>query len=496
MLVIALSAMLAFFAIAQLRILVIHAYSRMKGAGGQAIEFTRPTSCSWPTVVVQLPIYREHKVLHRLLTAVTNLDYVDGRLAVQVLDDSEEEEAALARAVVDAHRGGSVPIEYVHRTSRDGYKSGALNHGMGMVDCDLVVIFDADFTPDRDFLIKTVPLFEDARVAAVHTRWRHRNGLSSTLTLFQAAVIDSLFCFSSGIRQAKGEPTIYLGTSGVWRKRAIEELGGWREAPFTDDGIDLSFRAQLAGWSVVFVNEALASSDLPDTYLSYKNQQRRWARAAFRLFLDYGKKALSPPQGKRRRFLELSSLHLVLGTPVLVLTGVLSSAYVVLGLPRTPYWAITQVGLSAFLVLFPPLQECGLSQRILYDDWARRCLRLPLSLPLAIGVSVSILAGFRDTIKRNEPEFVRTPKDGASGIIRKSEAKWVGTASRIAWCELGLGVLFLSAGLLSVVRGYAESCFLLASLAGAFLVASARSGSEIRRAGHRPATPVPAGTSD
>ncbi|MFI9362343.1 glycosyltransferase [Kitasatospora sp. NPDC053057] len=496
MLVIALSAMLAFFAIAQLRILVIHCYSRAKGVGRQANELTRPTSCYWPTVVVQLPVYREHKVLHRLLTAVTNLDYADGRLAVQVLDDSEGEEAALAKAIVDAHRGGSVAIEYVHRESRDGYKSGALNHGMRMVDCDLVAIFDADFTPDRDFLIRTVPLFEDARVGAVHTRWRHRNGLSSPLTLLQAAVLDSLFCFSSGLRQARGESTMYLGTSGVWRKRTIEDLDGWREAPFTDDGIDLSFRAQLAGWSVIFVNEALASSDLPDTYISYKNQQRRWARAAFRLFLDYGKKALRPPQGKRRRFLELSSLHLVLATPVLVLTGLLSSAYVVLGLPRTPYWAITQIGLSAFVVLFPPLQECVLSQRMLYDDWARRCLRLPLSLPLAIGVSVSVLAGFRDTVKRDEPEFVRTPKEGSSGVIRKSEAKWVGTASRIAWCELGLGVVFLTAGLLSIVHGYPESCFLLLSLAAAFLVASARSGSEIRRAGHRPAIPASARTSD
>jgi cellulose synthase/poly-beta-1,6-N-acetylglucosamine synthase-like glycosyltransferase len=482
MLVVALFAVLAFFAAAQLRICVILVHSLTKGIGRQATESAPPTKRFWPTVVVQLPLYREHKVLHRLLTAVTNLEYADGRLSVQVLDDSEAEEAALAKEVVDAYCGGAVAVDYVHRARREGYKSGALNHGMRSIDCDLVAIFDADFTPDRDFLLKTVPLFEDHRVAAVHTRWRHRNDLSSSLTLLQAAVLDSLFCFASGLRQAMGEPTMYLGTSGVWRKRTIEELGGWREAPFTDDGIDLSFRAQFAGWSVIFVNEALASGDLPETYVSYKNQQRRWARAAFRLFLDHGKNALKPPHGKKRRFLELSSLHLVLATPLLALAGLLSSSYVILGLPRTTYWAMTQVGLSSAVVLFPPLQECILAQRILYDDWTRRCLRLLPSFPLAIGVSVSLLAGFRDTLKRDEPEFVRTPKKGAEGIIRRSEAQWVGTASRIAWVEWGLGVVFLGAGALSLVRGYAESSFPLLALAGAFLVAGARSGSEIRRA--------------
>lgn len=478
MLVIALVAILAFFAVAQVRIFVIAGHARRTRNTSAARRYGDPPERGWPSVVVQLPVYREHTALPRLLDAVLALRY-HGRLAVQVLDDSEPDEAALTKAVVDAYHTAGVPVAYVHREHRVGYKSGALNHGMRTLDCDLVAIFDADFTPDPDFLLRTVPSFDGPRVAAVHSRWRHRDDMSSSLRALQAAVLDSLFCFGSGLRQAAGEPTMYLGTSGVWRREAVQALGGWREAPFTDDGIDLSFRAQLAGWSVVFVDAALASADLPDTYVAYQNQQRRWARAALRLLLDYGPKALRPPRGTGRRFLELTSLHLVLGTPALVLTGLVSGAYVALDLPRTVAWTSTQVGLTLAAVAFPPIQECMLAQRLLYPDWRRRCLRLLPSVPLAVGIAVAILAGFRETVTRGEPEFVRTPKRGSTGVIGSSAARWTGAASRLAVIQFGLGTVLLVAGVVSLWRGYVESLVLLLALAAAFLIAAVRTGSDL-----------------
>jgi cellulose synthase/poly-beta-1,6-N-acetylglucosamine synthase-like glycosyltransferase len=483
-LIVPLMLILAFFVVAQTRIFVIAAYSRTRELARSTVDVAPSPEFVWPAVTIQLPVYREHKVLGRLLAAVTEFEYPDGRLAVQVLDDSEDEEAALTEAVIEPFAGGHLPVDYVRRGSRDGYKAGALNHGTRLLDCELVSIFDADFVPDRDFLVRTVPLFADDKVGAVHTRWRHRNGTSSPLKQMQSAILDSLFCFGSGIRQTLGDSSMYLGTSGVWRRRTIEELGGWREAPFTDDGIDLSFRAQIAGWSVVFVNDALATGDLPETYFAYKNQQRRWARAAFRLVLDYGRNALKPPQGVGRRFLELSSLHLVLSTPALAAAGLLTSVYVVLGLPRTLEWTIAEVGLSLALVLFPPAQEAMLSQCLLYDDWVRRSLRMLLSLPLAIAVSISIVAGFRDTLRREEPEFVRTPKQGADGVIRSSGALWHEAAARTAVAELALGIALLAAATLSVARRYPESWFLLFALTGAFLIAAIRSCSELRARGH------------
>jgi cellulose synthase/poly-beta-1,6-N-acetylglucosamine synthase-like glycosyltransferase len=477
-LIVTLLVVVSFFVLGQLRIFVIAAYCRTKDLRSSTARAAKSPD-AWPTVAIQLPIYREQEVLPRLLAGVTALDYPSGRLRVQVLDDSEDEQAALARDVVESYADGPVPVQYVRRGDRRGFKSGALNFGTRLLDADLVCVFDADFVPDRSFLTRTVPLLADEEVGAVHTRWRQRNATASPLMQLQTAILDSLFCFGSGIRQALGESTVYLGTSGVWRKRTVEALGGWREAPFTDDGIDLSFRAQLAGWSVVFVNDALSEADLPANYIAFKNQQRRWARGAFRLFLDYWRSAFKPPQGLGPRFLELSSLHLVLSTPAFLVAGLLTSAYVVAGFPRTTSWIVAEAGVAAALLVFPAAQEAMLSQRLLYDDWRRRCVRLLVSLPLALAASLSILAGFRDTLRRREPEFVRTPKLGAEGVIRSSGRLWHQAAARVAAAEIAFGALFAAAAVTAVLRGYGETYFLLFVLTGSFLVSGGRSWTEL-----------------
>jgi cellulose synthase/poly-beta-1,6-N-acetylglucosamine synthase-like glycosyltransferase len=441
----------------------------------------RAIEVEWPSVVVQLPVYREYRVIDRLLSSVTKLDYPANRLCIQVLDDSEEDESKLISDIVHKYQTQPIPIQHIHRKHRRGYKSGALNDGNSLTNCELVAIFDADFIPRHDFLLRTVPIFQDAKIGAVHTRWSHLNDLDSPLTMLQAAILDSLFCFENGLRQWMKESSMYLGTSGVWRKQTIEELGGWREQPFTDDGIDLSFRAQINGWFVAYIDEALSSGELPETYLTYKNQQRRWARAAFRLFLDYWRFAFRPPKGLGGRFLELSSLHLVLSTPSVLFITLISGLFVALGLPRSPEWIAVQIGLTGALLLFPPVQEGLLSQILLYRDWPRRCLLILQALPLGIGVSVSILVGFWDTVRPAEAEFVTTPKQGSIPVIQRSRKRWLHVAGWIAAFETAFGLLILVILILAILRGYLESWLLFFTASNAFLVSGAKSWSEIKQ---------------
>jgi cellulose synthase/poly-beta-1,6-N-acetylglucosamine synthase-like glycosyltransferase len=479
-LIIILFAVVLLFVIAQIRIVALVGAAMVRTRAPRAAP--GESAGELPSVTVQLPIYRETDVLQRLLVTMAALDYPEDRFGIQVLDDSEEPQAAFARAMVESFASEPVMIEYVNRGSRAGYKSGALNHGLGLIDSDLVAVFDADFLPDPEFLRQTVTRFDAADVAAVHTRWRHRNATSSSLTMMQASILDSLFCFQNTTRGGAGQSGMYLGTSGVWRRSAIVDLGGWRERPFTDDGIDLSFRAMINGWSIAFIEQPLASSDLPGTYIAYKQQQRRWACAALRLLFDYGRVALRPPGSTRPRFLELSSMHLVLSTPALLLAGLTTGVYVVMGLPRSSGWLVAQAGLAASLLLFPPAQECMLSQRLLYADWGSRCRRLLGALPLAIGVSISIAAGFLDTLRGGEREFVRTPKGHLSGVMAGSSTRWRDSVVRVALAELLAGVLLLSATVVAVALDYLESCALLVILASGYLIASARSWREIRRA--------------
>ncbi len=472
---------LVFFILAELRVVVIIYYlftERRRRHSPSSPDAWPSTGGVWPSVVVQLPVYREHQVLHRLLSAVVQMQYPAGRLAVQVLDDSEGDAARLAAEIVDAYRDGPIRVEYVHRSERAGYKSGALNYGHLRANGDLVTIFDADFVPHSDFLLKTVPCFQNDRVGAVHARWDFLNDSTSPLTMLQAGVLDSLFCFDA-IRQTMGESSIYLGTNGVWRRSVIDALGGWREAPFTDDGIDLSCRAQIAGWTVAFVDEALSSSELPETYLAYKNQQRRWARAALRIFFDHWRQAFKRRSGIGNKFLELSLLHLELSMPCLLLVALATGLYVGLGLPRSGIWLTAQVGLMATLVLFPPALEVLLSEKLLYRDWQGRGILVLRALPLAIGVSVSILAGFWDTIRRSTMEFVPTPRPGADAVIRSSRRRWLESSARIAALEIVVGVLALIALVLAVGRNYPETWLLLFSVSSAFLIAGWTSFREI-----------------
>lgn len=477
-----------FFAVAELRVLVmvyfLLAQRRRRTPSVNGVDWPG-AGAAWPSVVVQLPVYREHKVLSRLLSAVVTMQYPPGRLAVQVLDDSEGEDARVAADIVAAHRDGAVRVDYVHRSERAGYKSGALNYGHRRIEGDLVAIFDADFVPHTNFLLRTVPAFREARVGAVHARWDFVNDSASPLTMLQAGVLESLFCFD-GIRQSMGESSIYLGTNGVWRRSVIDDLGGWREAPFTDDGIDLSCRAQIAGWGVSFVDEALSSSELPETYLAYKSQQRRWARAALRLFFDHWRQPFIRSSGFGNKFLELSLLHLEFSMPCLLLVALVTGLYVVLGLPRSGIWLAAQIALMAALVLFPPALEVLLSQKVLHCDWRRRGVLVLRALPLAIGVSVSVLAGFWDTLRRSTLEFVPTPRRGADAVIGSSTSRWLASAARIAAVEIMLGVVVLLALIAAVVRRYPESWLLLLVVSSAFLIAGWTSVREILEKLRRP----------
>lgn len=434
-----------------------------------------------PSVVVQLPVYREERVLDRLLGAVLALDYPAERLAVQVIDDSEQPLAARSEAIVRRYQGGRVSVEYLWRDSRVGYKAGALNHGHRKANGDLIAVFDADFLPRHDFLRKTVPYFQEETVGAVQARWSYMNDFHSPLTMLQAAVFDTLFSFENGVRQAMCEPGIFLGTNGVWRKRSIDDIGGWQETPFTSEDIDITYRAHRAGWFIAFRDETLATSELPDTYLVYRGQQRRWARGTFRAFLDHWRQAFGAQRTLRMKALELSLILMQFTPPLLVLLALLSGLYVGLGLPRSGLWLAAQIALSASLLCSPTMLELILSQKLAYRDWPQRWLMLVRALPLAIGLSVSLIAGFWDTLTRSEAEFLKTAKQGDISVIRASQQRWLRSAIRITSSEIILGLIILVFLALSVARSYPEAWLPLGILASGYLTAGLVSAREIRQ---------------
>lgn len=447
--------------------------------------------CSWPSVLVQLPVYREENVLLQLVSAVLAMDYPADRIVVQVIDDSSGAAAEESEAIVKGlARGSTMPVEYIRREDRSGYKSGAMNHGARRHSSDLIAIFDADFVPAPGFLRAVAARFDDPRVAAVQTRWTYRNGDASPLTILQAAVFETVFCFEVQVRSALGVPAFFMGTAGVWRRSAIETLGGWRERPFTAEDLDLSYRALHAGWLIEYDHRPLASCEASESFLAFKNQQRRWARGIFQATLDNARGGLRMPHGARSFALDVTVLALQLAMPALTILLALSIVSPVLYLPRTVASRATWTVLSVTLCVLPTAIQLIVSQRLLHPDWRRRGVLVLRAGPFAAGLSVAVLAGLWDVLRRSRTEFVRTPKQRGAALVHGTLQGFLRAGLGLAAIELVLGVAGLVGLVFAALRGYPEALIpalvLGAGNLGAFALSAAELASHRRRDAHPP----------
>ena len=167
----------------------------------------------------------------------------------------------------------------LRRSSRKGFKAGALAEGLERCRGEFIAIFDADFIPPASFLEEMVPRFQDPKVGMVQGRWGFLNASDSVTTGVQALALSSHFDIEHATRHARGCFFNFNGTAGVWRKTAIVEAGGWSADTLTED-LDLSYRAQLAGWKLEYHGACVAPSELPPTLTDFVAQQERWNKGS------------------------------------------------------------------------------------------------------------------------------------------------------------------------------------------------------------------------
>ncbi|MCK4898684.1 MAG: glycosyltransferase family 2 protein, partial [Anaerolineales bacterium] len=234
----------------------------------------------WPQVTVQLPIYNERYVVERLIESVAELDYPRNKLHIQVLDDSTDITQDIVSQLVAFQRIKGVNIEHIQRNNRRGYKGGALAYGMQTAKGNFIAIFDADFIPTPDFLKRTIPYFDkDSNTGCVQTRWGHLNRENSLLTRTQANGIDGHFIIEQETKSDGGLFLNFNGTAGIWRRKCIEDAGGWHHDTLTED-LDLSYRAQLLGWKIRYLPHITTPAELPEHISAFKSQQFRWAKGS------------------------------------------------------------------------------------------------------------------------------------------------------------------------------------------------------------------------
>lgn len=362
-----------------------------------------------PKVTVQLPLFNERTVAARLIRAAAALDWPKDRLEIQVLDDSTDETRELVDAEVAALVATGLNASVVRRTDRTGFKAGALDHGMAVTDSDFFCVFDADFLPDPDFLQLTMVGFDDPTVGMVQARWGHLNRDESWLTRAQSTLLDGHFVVEHKVRFDRGLFFNFNGTAGIWRRRTVEEAGGWQHDTLTED-LDLSYRAQLAGWRFRYASDVVAPAEIPATIAAFKSQQHRWAKGSVQVYKKLFRTILAAGIPWRVKLEALLHLTGNVGYPLVLLLAIV----IPLTLPRAsalPNWVHF---LGLVVCTLPVVLFYDSSQRVLGRGWLQRLRDVPAAIVLGIGLSVSQTRAVWEGLRRHTGEFVRTPKRGQS----------------------------------------------------------------------------------
>jgi cellulose synthase/poly-beta-1,6-N-acetylglucosamine synthase-like glycosyltransferase len=363
----------------------------------------------YPTVTIQLPIFNEYYVASRVILSMRNIRYPKSLLTIQVLDDSTDNTKQISQKAVEQLRAEGYSVQYLHRTDRTGFKAGALKAGLEQTDSELVAVFDADFIAPEEFLERIVPHFQDDKVGMVQSRWGYLNREYSLLTRVQSILLDGHFVLEHTARNFSGRFFNFNGTGGVFRRRAIEDAGGWDGDTLTED-LDLSYRAQIAGWKFVYLPDLVCKSELPVDVFGFKNQQHRWTKGS----IQVGKKLLRtiwksdlPLKVKTEATFHLSAnlcyLLVVALSVLLPLSLVLRHNIFLNGIE---WWELLVFSFTTMSVIIFYV----VSQRELYKDWRWRLRDVPFILALGIGMCINNAWAVAEALLAHETPFVRTAK--------------------------------------------------------------------------------------
>ena len=421
-----------------------------------------------PRVTIQLPIFNEQFVIDRLVEAVCAIEYPKDKLEIQVLDDSTDETQEVAAAIVARYAALGHPIVYVHRTNRHGFKAGALDAGLKVAKGEYVAIFDADFVPPTDWLMRVIHHFAEPEIGMVQTRWTHLNRDYSMLTRIEAILLDGHFVLEHGARARTGDFFNFNGTAGIWRRQAISDGGGWQHDTLTED-TDLSYRSQLAGWKFRYLPEVECPSELPIEMTAFKTQQARWAKGLIQTSIKVLPMVLRSNVPRRIKIEAVYHLTANLSYPLMVVMSALLIPAMIcrfyqgwfqMLLIDVPLFTASSASIAVFYLA---------SQRELYPKtWMKSILYLPFLMALGIGLTVTNTKAVMEALLGIKSAFVRTPKYRVAVKGEKSQAaKYRKRLVLAPWIELFIGCYFFVAILYTFTnRNYFTAPFLILFVIG------------------------------
>ncbi|HEX5233792.1 MAG TPA: cellulose synthase family protein [Silvibacterium sp.] len=396
-----------------------------------------------PRVTVQLPIFNEQFVIDRLIEACSQLEYPRELLEIQLLDDSTDETREVASAICERYRAEGLPIHYMHRTNRYGYKAGALDEGLKVATGEFVAIFDADFVPPPKWLMQVIHHFAQPEIGMVQTRWTHLNRDYSFLTQVEAILLDGHFVLEHGGRSRAGVYFNFNGTAGMWRRNVIDQAGGWQHDTLTED-TDLSYRAQLIGWKFKYLQHVVCPAELPIEMTAFKTQQARWAKGLIQTSKKVLPRVFRSDADWHTKIEAWYHLTANLSYPLMIVLSVLLMPAMIIRfyqgwfqmlLIDFPLFMASTFSISSFYLV---------SQKELFPGrWYRTFLYLPFLMSLGIGLTITNTKAVMEAIFGIQSAFKRTPKYRVQKRGEKSQAaKYRKRLGIVPLIELAIGCYF------------------------------------------------------
>ncbi len=296
---------------------LLYYYSAFFGLINKDTDDIKTSGDYLPMVTVQVPVYND-RIVERLLEALVRQDYPNYEIVVA--DDSTDK---VTKEIID--RFSHYPnVKIIRRDSRDGYKAGALNNALKYSKGDIIVVFDSDFVPDRDFLRRMVAPFKDPSISYVQARWTFENLPENLITVFAGT---SLLIYHYLIYPLKDRlGTFYLsGSAMAVRRKVLEEVGGWKDGTLAEDA-DLALRLAAKGYRGKYLPTLHAPNQLPFLINVFLKQQARWASGMIEALLLNWRNLIS---SKRLSIIQKLSMLLI---PLLNLIYVVTAFLVLIGI--------------------------------------------------------------------------------------------------------------------------------------------------------------------
>jgi cellulose synthase/poly-beta-1,6-N-acetylglucosamine synthase-like glycosyltransferase len=351
-------------------------------------------------------------VAERIIEAVATFDYPQGKHEIQVLDDSTDETSQIVAQKVGELKAAGVWIEHIRRPNREGFKAGALKLGVQKSSGEFLAIFDADFVPHPDFLLKSIPFFViQPELGLIQGRWGHLNRSESLLTWFEAIGIDGHFTVEQSARNWNDLFMNFNGTAGVFRKEAILEVGNWKADTLTED-LDLSYRLQLAGWKCRYLIDLVAPAEIPNNIYAFKSQQFRWAKGSMQTAIKLLPSIWTTQHSLFKKL--QATLHLThyMVHPLMVYLAVIAPSLLINRRFNFPIIMIVLLGSFLLLSFMGPSRLYWTAGKHLYGKWTKRVLLLPLLICFGCGMAINNTRAVFEAILGKKSDFIRTPKRG------------------------------------------------------------------------------------